>query len=416
MSLTGPFFSLKGETGPTGYTGYTGDTGAIGVTGYTGYTGIQGDTGYTGYTGVQGPTGPQGISSGAVYYLNRDVNANVSPYFDMNRNINIGTTTTLTATGSGDQLFGGFITPNTDPGTNSIPAGTWNFEQWASISSSGGVPELVTEIYKYNAGVETLLVTNNTSPAPIYNGAIQTLYMYSIPIPQTSLESSDRILIKLYARGLGGRTMTLYFNDSRVSQILTTFNSGLQGPTGYTGYTGYTGATGYTGYTGYTGITGSKGDTGYTGYTGYTGPAGANGQTYGVVLFMDTTGGAIPQTGTLSNTPTISTQTTITTGNHTNTYGLLLGTFTENVGSLNSTVILAGMWDFNVYFSSATTAGVEYYAGLYYVDSDGISNRVTIAEGVTGAAVSVTAGVQAIYTYSLVVPALLFSASPYAVT
>ena len=79
---------------------------------------------------------------------------------------------------------------------------------------------------------------------------------------------------------------------------------GLNGPTGNTGPTGYTGTTGYTGWTGYSGPTGTTGYTGYTGWTGYTGSTGPtgvtgptgsvgqNGISGGLVVFIDTAGGA----------------------------------------------------------------------------------------------------------------------------
>ena len=191
--------------------------------------------------------------------------------------------------------------------------------------------------------------------------------------------------------------------------------TGADGATGPTGETGPTGATGFgaTGPTGAVGATGDIGHTGATGATGFgatgpqgpTGPQGLNGVSGGLVLFMDNAGGAIPQTGTLLDSYNNSAQTKITTGNITNTNDVLLATFTDALGSSKTTLILSGYWDFNVYFSAATTAGVSYYASVYYVDSDGVSNPVVISAGTTATAIGVTAGLQQIYTYSLLVPA-----------
>jgi hypothetical protein len=116
-----------------------------------------------------------------------------------------------------------------------------------------------------------------------------------------------------------------------------------------------------------------------TGPTGPTGAAGQNGVSGGLVLIMDTAGGAAPQTGTLELTATTTAQTTITSGNQTNTTGLLMGTFVSAVGVITSPLIAAGIWDI-VLHAVAVNNGVSFYGDFYYVDSDGTSNPVLIAD------------------------------------
>ena len=51
-----------------------------------------------------------------------------------------------------------------------------------------------------------------------------------------SIQSDDRFLIEIYGRStVTNKTITLYFNDSKIGQDTTTLNSGIQGATGATG-------------------------------------------------------------------------------------------------------------------------------------------------------------------------------------
>jgi hypothetical protein len=147
-------------------------------------------------------------------------------------------------------------------------------------------------------------------------------------------------------------------------------------------------------------------DTQNTGPTGYTGPVGANGISSGLVIFLDSAGGTAPQTGTASTTPNTATQVTIFSGNQSaSATPVLMGTFVTDASiAFLSTVIVGGYWDFNVFFSNATTAHVTFYGDVYYVDADGSSNPVLIATGTNANAVSVTQSQQGVYVYSLLVP------------
>ena len=243
---------IDGATGATGIQGDIGSTGATGVgsTGATGLTGDVGATGLDGATGVQGATGiqgPQGFSSGAAYYFNPSDSSDILGYYEMNRDLVIGVGTTLTASGAGAQLVGSFATISSDPNVTTITAGNWNFENFVSMSSNGGTPKIYGEIYYRNlAGTETLIATNVVNPHPITSGTLNELYLWSIPVPATNVLSTDRIVVKFYAIDLGGRTMTMHFEDSNIAQAITSLSPALQGATGATGATGI-GATGATG-------------------------------------------------------------------------------------------------------------------------------------------------------------------------
>jgi hypothetical protein len=196
----------------------------------------------------------------------------------MNRNLVIGVGTTLTASGAGTQLVGSFATISNDPNVTTITSGNWNFETFVSMSSNGGTPQIYGEVYYRNlAGTETLIASNISNPHPITDGTVNELYLWSIPVPATNILATDRIVVKFYALGLGGRTMTMHFEDANVAQVVTSLSPALQGATGATGATGTQGDTGATGATGVAGVDGATGATGIQGNDGATGATGATG-------------------------------------------------------------------------------------------------------------------------------------------
>lgn len=139
------------------------------------------------------------------------------------------------------------------------------------------------------------------------------------------------------------------------------------------------------------------------GSTGSTGPAGSNGISGGLTLYLDTAGGVSPNNGTISTTPIISTQTSITSGDHSNTNDYLMGTFTSPTNFFTSTTIIVGTWDLNLYASASHQGDVTMYCSLFYVDADGSSNPVSIVNGTSGSATTITTSIDA-HSYTLFVP------------
>ena len=87
---------------------------------------------------------------------------------------------------------------------------------------------------------------------------------------------------------------------------------------------------------------------GITGPQGSTGATGAPGSSSTLVLFMDSSGGAIPDNnGQLLVTPTVGAQQSLATIS--NGQDQLIGSFTTPVGSLTSTLIAGGEWDMNIF-------------------------------------------------------------------
>lgn len=265
------------------------------------FVGAGGGGGATGATGATGPQGLQGFSSGAAYYFNPSNPSSISGYYEMNRNLVIGAGTTLTASGAGAQLVGSFATISSDPNVTTIPSGNWNFENYVSMNSNGGTPGLYGEIYIRNlAGTETLIATSVSNPHPITSGTVNELYFWSIPVPATNILTTDRIVVKFYATSLGGRTMTMHFEDNNVAQVISSLSSALKGATGATGATGIQGVQGATGTTGATGIQGS------TGATGAVAPGGSVGAVDNAVLRADVGTGIVQNSGIIIDDAIVS--------------------------------------------------------------------------------------------------------------
>ena len=424
---TGP--GLTGATGAQGATGVTGakaDTGATGLGGATGATGLQGGTGATGLTGATGATGPGLTGATGATGLQGPTGAAAS---GSNIYGSFSSSVSQTVTAADTETI---VTFNTDEGSNGIthetPDGSGN---WSQII----VPK--TAVYEIGISPEVNLSSGGNATLAFWlkvDGAI---------VPRTAsqikLNSAGDISFPFVPFILSlnaGQYLQFAFSSEdpaaelfaiaaatgptrpacpsvivSIKQVAT--DIGLQGATGLTGATGWTGATGAgitgaTGLQGATGLTGAQGQTGATGpgITGATGPAGQNGVSGGLTLFLDSAGGNAPQTGTASVTPNLGTQTTIASGDHDNLNSFLMATFVSDASvTFTSTVIVAGYWDFNIYFSAATTDGVSYYPDIYYVDADGSSNPVLIKTAAVSEAISVTAGIQQIYTFSLLVPA-----------
>jgi hypothetical protein len=123
-----------------------------------------------------------------------------------------------------------------------------------------------------------LIASNISNPHSITDGTVNELYLWSIPVPATNILATDRIVVKFYAINLGGRTITMHFEDSNIAQVVTSLSPALQGATGATGTQGDTGATGATGVAGVDGATGATGIQGNDGATGATGATGVGTQ------------------------------------------------------------------------------------------------------------------------------------------
>lgn len=168
------------------------------------------------------------------YYLNGSVSQGTFggvAMKEINKTPIIGAGTDFTINANG--YIQSFITDANDPNQLSIPAGNWNFETYFSASSNGGSPSFYVELYKWDGATLTLIASNSTNPEGITNGTTIDLYLTALAIPQTTLTATDRLVVRIYVTH-SGRTITLHTEDNHLSQIITTFSTGLTALNGLT--------------------------------------------------------------------------------------------------------------------------------------------------------------------------------------
>jgi len=122
----------------------------------------------------------------------------------------------------------GFVTIATEPNVTTIPAGLWDFNIWADVSSSSGnQTQFQIRVFKYNSttGVYTSLA--NSDDIYIYDPATISQYIGNVTMPQTTILATDRIYIELWAQKnvSGTRTISFYFDSLHPSHCHTTLPS-----------------------------------------------------------------------------------------------------------------------------------------------------------------------------------------------
>ena len=168
------------------------------------------------------------------YYLNGSVSQGTFggvAMKEINKTPIIGAGTDFTINANG--YIQSFITDANDPSQLEIPAGNWNFETYFSASSGGGSPSFYVELYKWDGATLTLIASNSTNPEAITGGTAIDLYLSALAVPQTTLALTDRLVVRIYVTH-SGRTITLHTEDNHLSQIITTFSTGLTALNGLT--------------------------------------------------------------------------------------------------------------------------------------------------------------------------------------
>ena len=175
-----------------------------------------------------------GGGSSVSYYLNGSVAQGTLggvAFKEINKTPIIGAGTDFTISANG--YIQSFITDANDPNQLLIPGGNWNFETYFSANSGGGSPSFYVELYKYDGTTLTLIASNSATPEYITNGTNIDLYITALAVPQTVLTLTDRLAIRFYVTH-SGRTIKLHTENSHLSQIITTFTSGLTALNGLT--------------------------------------------------------------------------------------------------------------------------------------------------------------------------------------
>jgi predicted secreted protein len=162
--------------------------------------------------------------SNAIYYFN---GGTAQGTFDsivckeLSRSQVAGTSVDFNKTGAG--TIASFITDALDPGVTTIPAGTWTFSAYYSILTAFAGAQVQYELYKYNGSVATLLFT---SEVKTLTALTKTLISNEMPVTQTTIAATDRLLIKVIYAGTTTNQITLYTQSSNPAQVTTTIPLG----------------------------------------------------------------------------------------------------------------------------------------------------------------------------------------------
>jgi hypothetical protein len=178
------------------------------------------------------PQSPGGGGSSQVFYFNGGTASSVGGYYQMSPVANTGTAADFTINANG--YIASFLTDVASPNQLNIPAGNWNFEIYFSASSSGGSPSFYVELYKYSSGgVFTLIASSSAAPEGITNGTAIDAYFTPLAVPTTTLLATDRLAVRVYVTH-SGRTITMHTQNGHLSEVITTFSTGLTALNGLT--------------------------------------------------------------------------------------------------------------------------------------------------------------------------------------
>ena len=172
------------------------------------------------------PSTGGGGGGGVNYYLNGGTVQSViggTNYYQMSSTPVVGSNTDFNLTNASPIVS--FITPPNFPGITKIPAGNWNLQIWASMSSNGGSPTMTAKVYKYDGSTFTLIATS--IPEVVNTGTAIDSHFFSVAIPQTTLLATDQIAFTITAGNLSGLTMTIHTQDSHLCEIFTNIPSGI---------------------------------------------------------------------------------------------------------------------------------------------------------------------------------------------
>jgi len=233
---------------PSGYTNNTGTVTSVGVSmpsafsvasspittsGTIAVTGAGSTSQYIRGDGSLATYNPGGGGGGSsqVFYFNGGVASSVTGYKQMSTTANTGASTDFSVSANG--YIASFLTDSASPSQLSIPAGNWDFKIYFNASSSGGSPSFYVELYKYNGSTFTLISSSSANPEGITNGTTVDLYITALAVPATTLLITDRLAVRVYVLN-SGRTITMHTQDSNLSEVITTFSTGITALNGLT--------------------------------------------------------------------------------------------------------------------------------------------------------------------------------------
>ena len=209
---------------PPYITGFT-DTYVTGGTYSSGTLTLNRQNGSVVITGITNNNGGGG-SSGSLFYFNLSVPQ--SPYREISETpvtaieqtsgvtIGAGLTSTITS----------FLTPSGSPNITNIPAGIWSFFLHSYKQNNNASFNIFCEVYvRTTGGTETLLISSDPEPITS-NSPNPSMQVSDVFYSGTSLNSSDRILVKVRAKNTSNQSHNVTFvteGTSHYSYLKTSF-------------------------------------------------------------------------------------------------------------------------------------------------------------------------------------------------
>jgi hypothetical protein len=151
--------------------------------------------------------GGGGGSGGQVYYFN--ISNTQNGYYEFSTTATTATEQSITvSTGSTETAYiGGFLSPSTLPNITNFPSGILSFYIHAYTNNLTATFDLYCELYKRTTGgIETLLFTSDFITVA---GISTIMYTSDGYFSGTTLNSSDRILVKIYATNTSNQTRSI---------------------------------------------------------------------------------------------------------------------------------------------------------------------------------------------------------------
>ena len=186
------------------------------------------------------PTGGSG-GGGVFYYFNYGNTTDISPttglptspvapsQLGITYSVGSGSITSANLTQGSYSLVCGFVTIAGNPSVTNIPAGLWDFNIWVDILGGAGnanQTQFQIRVYKYDGSTAPTLLASSDD-VYVYDPVTIAQYIANVTMPQTTILSTDRIYIELWAQKNvhQSRQIRFYFDSLHPSHVHTTLPS-----------------------------------------------------------------------------------------------------------------------------------------------------------------------------------------------
>ena len=177
-------------------------------------------------TGITNNNGGGGGSSGSLFYFNLSVPQ--SPYREISETpvTAIQQTSGVTIGAGLTSTIASFLTPSGSPNITNIPAGIWSFFLHSYKQNNNASFNIFCEVYvRTTGGTETLLISSDPEPITS-NSPNPSMQVSDVFYSGTSLNSSDRILVKVRSTNTSNQSHNVTFvteGTSHYSYLKTSF-------------------------------------------------------------------------------------------------------------------------------------------------------------------------------------------------